>query len=505
MTTAGIFQAEAYIPQPARAPCVLVLFGGAGALAKRKLAPALYNLAADHLLPERFALVAAARTERDDSTYRPLPRDAIEANSRRPPDPAILTWLLERSHYACVRPDRPADWTALSQRLARIEAEHGTSPNRLLYLSTPPDAYPALIEALGAGGLAADAEPAPRIVIEKPFGRDRPTAVALDSLLDRWFDESGIYRIDHFLAKETVQNLLVFRLANAIFEPLLRREFVHDVQITVAEDGGVDDRGSYYDATGAMSDMVQNHLLQLLCLIAMAPPLRLEAEAIRDEKIKVLRAIGPLTPEQVASGTVRGQYVGAGEQAGYLDEPGISAGSRTETYVALRLEVRNARWAGVPFYLRTGKRLRQRLGEIVVTFRREPAPLFGPDVCDFRQPNRLVFRLQPAEGISVVFDAKAPGPRMLLRPVRMNMDYARSFEMASPEAYERLLLDALKGESSLFARADEVEESWKIVDSIRAAWVNAGASPLRTYPAGSWGPDRSVEIFADPETSWQTP
>ncbi len=296
----------------------------------------------------------------------------------------------------------------------------------------------------------------------------------------------------------------MFRFANAIFEPIMCRNCVHDVQITVAEDGGMDRRGSYYESAGALRDMVQNHLLQLLCLVAMEPPLRLEGESIRDEKVKVLRAIGALAPEQVVGQCVRGQYAAAGGLVGYRQEGGVGRDSQVETYAAVRLEVRNRRWAGVPFYLRTGKRLARRVGEIVVTFVREPAPIFGGASCQWRLPNRLIFRLQPEQGISIAFDAKAPGPRMLLRPVRMDFDYEKSFEMASPEAYERLLLDALRGQRSLFARDDEVEASWKIADSIRAVWDAAQPPPLLPYKCATWGPDAAAGIFADAETSWQT-
>ena len=484
---------------------MLVLFGGAGALAQRKLAPALYNLAQDRLLPREFAVLGSARTPRSDDAYRDILRQAVEQHSRRPPKPEVLESLLRQTYYQPLRPDRQADWEELGRRLREIDDRHGTTGGRLLYLCTPPEAYASLISAIGRHGTAAkDGRPGCRIVIEKPFGSDLDSAARLSGLLGQWFDESAIYRIDHFLGKETVQNLLVFRFSNAIFEPLLNRGWVHDVQITVAEDDGVGERGGYYETAGALRDMVQNHLLQLLCLIAMEPPLRMDGEAIRDEKVKVLRAIGALTPGEVARQTVRGQYAAAGGKPAYRAEPGVAADSQVETYAALRLEVRNPRWAGVPFYLRTGKRLGRRVGEIVVTFKREAVPLFSRPECDWRLPNRLIFRLQPEEGICIAFDAKAPGPRLLLRPVRMAFNYRSSFEMPSPEAYERLLLDALKGESSLFARGDEVEASWQIVDSIRAAWAHAGLPPLLEYPCGNWGPDQAGNVFTDPETSWQT-
>ena len=500
------YQAESYLPEPAERPCVLVVFGGAGALAQRKLAPALYNLAQDRLLPRAFALLGVARTARTDREYRGILRAAIHEHSRRPPRTDLLERLLGAVHYQALRPGQRADWTELVHRLEEIDARHGTAGCRLLYLATPPQAYAGILAGLHGCGLAdKDAgQSATRIVIEKPFGTDRPSAAELNRRLAGWFDEEAIYRIDHFLGKETVQNLLVFRFSNAIFEPLLSNRHVHDVQITVAEDAGVGERGNYYDTTGALRDMVQNHLLQLLCLVAMDPPQGMDLPCVRAQKVKVLRAIASLTAEEAARQVVRGQYKAGEAMNGYRDEPGVAADSQTETFVALRLEVRNARWAGVPFYLRTGKRLARRVSQIVVTFKREKPLLFSPEHCDWRSPNRLIFRLQPAGGISIAFDAKAPGPRLLLRPVRMDFDYERSFDVPGPEAYERLLLDALKGQMCLFAGAHEVDESWRIVDSIRAAWEQPGTCPLREYPCGSWGPYQAAAIFTDQETSWQT-
>jgi len=496
-------QLDAMLPRRVETPRVLVLFGGAGDLAKKKLLPALYNLADDNLLPPKFALLGSARSKRGDEEYRQLVRQAVQEHSRRKPKPDVLDWLLQRSFYEPIDTAKRADIQRLKARLAALDEQFGTIGARLFYLSTPPEAYEQIITAIGQESLVhCQADPPHGIVIEKPFGEDLNSASQLSRTLEQFFCEERVYRIDHYLGKETVQNLVVFRFSNAIFEPLLHRNYVHDVQITVAEAEGIAGRGEYYDNAGALRDMVQNHLLQLLCLVAMDPPLRFEGDAIRDRKIDVLSCIAPLSPAEVAGQVVRGQYAAAGEAIGYLQEQKVKPDSPTETYAALRLEVNNYRWAGVPFYLRTGKRLARKVTQVVVTFKHEPVPLLRAMDCEWRAPNRLIFRIQPAEGISIAFDAKAPGQGFLLRPVRMDFDYDRSFEMPSPEAYERLLLDALAGERSVFPRADAVEASWKIIDSIRQAWTNSGVCPLQRYPAGSWGPDRAKSIFLDVETDW---
>ncbi len=505
MSNQDPLQVESLVPRRIDEPRLLVIFGGAGDLAQKKLLPALYNLAQDGLLPKKFAVLGTGRTHRADDDYRSLVRDSVQKHSRRKPQANVLNQFEQCCFYQGADVADAASMAGFAQRIAKIESQCGTGGARLFYVSTPPEAYAEIITAVGDSGLSGGKDSPTGIIIEKPFGSDLNTSTALNELLNRYFTEPRIYRIDHYLGKETVQNLLVFRFINAIFEPLLNRHYVHDVQITVAETEGIAGRGAYYDQAGALRDMVQNHLFQLLCLIAMDAPVRFDADDIRDEKLAVLKTVGTLTPEQVQVQSVRGQYAAAGDMAGYRQEKAVKADSQTESYVALRLDVANQRWAGVPFYLRTGKRLARKVSEIVVTFRREPVPLLGGLDCNWRDPNKLIFRIQPSEGISIAFDAKLPGQRMLIRPVQMDMDYNRAFDTQSPEAYEMLIFNALAGENSHFPRADAVEQSWKIIDSIRQTWDHQSKlSPLLTYPAGSWGPDAARNLFTDPETRWQT-
>ena len=497
---------ESALQPKAAPPCVFVLFGATGDLSARKIAPALYNLACERLLGENVAVLGVARRPRSDEQFREEMLAGIKEHSRsKPVDEALWSKFAGRWHYHVTHADQPAEYEKLRDRLKALDAEHGTGGSRLFYLATTPATFPDIIRGLGRAGLGRPAQDGgfARLVVEKPFGQDLPTARELNRLLAGVFEESQVCRIDHYLGKETVQNILVFRFGNSIFEPLFSRQYVDHVQITTAESVGMEGRrGPYYELAGAMRDMIQSHMLQLLALVAMEAPLGMTGEAIRNEKVKVLEALAPLTPEEVAERTVRGQYGAGPDGPAYRREQGVDANSQVETYAAVKLFIDNWRWAGVPFYLRTGKRLAAKASQIVVVFKREPISLFDDLHCDLRGPNRLSIRIYPDEGISIVFDAKVPGPRPLLRPVKMDFRYGASFESASPEAYEHLLLDAMLGEPTLFIRNDEVEASWRFVDSIRAAWDNAGVPKLTDYAPGSWGPEHAEQLFADPYVRW---
>jgi glucose-6-phosphate 1-dehydrogenase len=473
-------------------PTTLVVFGATGDLARRKLLPALYNLAHDGSLPERFALIGVARSEQPDEAFREAARESIERFSRRRPDPDVLGGLLAEMRYVGGTFDDAGVYSHLDRTLEALEDETGIHLNRLFYLSTAPELFPVIVERLGAAGLNQADGAQTRIVIEKPFGYDLASARELNARVLEVFDESQVFRIDHYLGKETVQNLLALRFANALFEPVWNRNFIDHVQITAAEDIGIEGRADYYEHAGALRDLVQNHMLQLLALLTMEPPTAFEANRVRDEKLKVLEAIVPPDVDQAAAMAVRAQYapgvVGGVPVPGYRQEPGVAPDSRTETYAALRLQVSNWRWAGVPFYLRTGKRLTRKLTEIAVTLKPVPHLAFRSAGSVGVQSNQIILIVQPDEGVSISLGAKIQGPQMRIRTVNMEFRYGTSFLSESPEAYERLILDAMRGDATLFPRNDEIEALWGIVDPILTAWHQDTLSPIPEYPAGSQGP-----------------
>ncbi len=479
-------------------PTTLVIFGATGDLARRKLLPAIYNLAHEGALPERFNLIGMARSDIGDDGLRDLARESIGEFSRRAPDQRVLDSLLGRMRYVSSSFDDAGGYDQLCKLFDAFDDEAGIAFNRLFYLSTAPSFFPVIAEMLGDKSLNRRDDARVRIIIEKPFGTDLDSALQLNRDVLSNFDESQVFRIDHYLGKETVQNLLVLRFANALFEPLWNRSYIDHVQITAAEDIGIGSRAGYYDESGALRDLIQNHMLQLLTLICMEPPASLTANPVRDEKVKVLRAITPPSPGDVPAMAVRGQYaggtVGGRDVHGYLQEDGVPEGSVTETYAAVKLKVNNWRWAGVPFYLRTGKRLARKTTEIAVTLKPVPHLAFQQEGSLGVHPNQLVLAVQPNEGVALSLVAKIPGARMSVRPVNMEFLYGTSFMSQSPEAYERLIMDAMRGDATLFTRDDEVEAQWRICDPILQAWSDMADEPAK-YPAGSAGPDEADRIL----------
>jgi glucose-6-phosphate 1-dehydrogenase len=490
-------------------PFAFVLFGGTGDLAHRKVVPALYQLWRTNLLPHEFILVAIGRRPGDDDWFRAEIRASLDRYSRvLPIDDAVWAEFAARIAYLQGDFNDPATYVELTARLDGYDAERGTRGNRLYYLATHSSSFTEVIGELGRAGLDHEVHGAGwrRIVVEKPFGRDLESAVRLNREVGKVFRESQVYRIDHYLGKETVRNILVFRFGNGIFEPIWNRRYVDHVQITVAESIGVEGRGSFYEETGASRDFLQNHLMQLLSLVAMEPPASFDANALRDEKVKVIRAIAPMSPDLIRERVVRGQYgrgwVAAEEVAGYREEPDVDPASETETFVAARFEIDDWRWAGVPFYLRMGKRLPKRATEIAIQFRAVPHRLFTEAGTD-PEPNLLAMRIQPDEGILLRFGAKVPGLGVDVRAVNMDFTYGSAFSVDSPDAYETLILDALLGDASLFTRADEVEEAWSVVSPIIDAWADFPTPDFPNYEAGSWGPDAADRLLAHDGRRWR--
>ena len=490
-------------------PAVFVLFGATGDLAHRKVVPALFQLWRTHLLPHEFAIVAVGRRPYTDQAFRDELKGALDKHSRvLPVDQDAWDELAGRIVYHQGDFNDPASYERLSATLDALDTERGTRGNRIFYLATQPSAFPEIVGQLGRVGLDHERHDGGwrRVIIEKPFGHDLDSAIRLNREVGKVFRERQVYRIDHYLGKETVRNLLVFRFANGIFEPIWNRSHIDHVQITVAESIGIEGRGAFYEETGASRDFLQNHLLQLLSLVAMEPPTTFDADALRDEKVKVIRAVTEMGPDQVRRDVVRGQYgpgwVGGKPVIGYRSEPNVDPASETETYIAARLTIDDWRWSGVPFYLRMGKRLPKRATEIAIQFKEVPHQLFRDSAAD-PEPNLLAMRIQPDEGIMLRFGAKVPGLGVDVRNVTMDFGYGSAFQVDSPDAYETLILDALLGDASLFTRADEVEEAWGIVDPIITSWAEAPAPDLPNYEAGTWGPEAADDLLAREGNRWR--
>ena len=476
--------------QPAGDPCTIVIFGASGDLTKRKLLPALVNLRTYGLLPKDFAIIGVAR------------------NTAKL-DPGVWADFEKRVYYCDGEFGNPETYTKLAALLAKVGPENKTRENVLFYLATPPAVFAEVVEHLGAAGLTRSDKGWRRVVVEKPFGRDLDSARELNRQLTSVLSEKQIFRIDHYLGKETVQNLLVFRLANGIFEPIWDRRYIENVQITVAEELGVEDRGGYYESAGVLRDMIQNHMFQLMTLVTMEPPSSLEAEAVRNEKVKVLESIKPMDGETIIHDTVRGQYgegVVKGEKVpAYRSEAKVSPKSNTETFAALKLGIENWRWAGVPFYLRSGKRLATRDSRIVINFRKPPLHLFKQAGLEAVSSNRLIIQVQPNEGIRLHFKAKVPGPSIQVKTVQLEFDYDEFGERSAATGYERLLYDAMTGDSTLFHRKDMVEAAWRVIDPILDVWRSLPPRDFPNYAAGTWGPQAADQLLARDARQWRTP
>lgn len=491
--------------------CTVVIFGATGDLTHRKLVPAIYNLAVDGELPPGVKIIGFARREKSDEEFREGLEKLNQEVSRSGHSPELWSEFEQNVGYHQSEFTDPDGYQRLADRLDAIDRERGRPGNRLFYIASAPEFFDVILENLKAVGLSESASDCwSRVIVEKPFGTDRKTAEHLNTVVNNTFAEKDTYRIDHYLGKETAQNIMVLRFANAIFEPLWNNKYIEQVQITCAEHLGMEGgRGGYYDKAGALRDMVQNHLLQLLSLVAMEPPTDLSADGVRDEKVKVLRSLRQLnTPELINENVVRGQYtaghVNAKQVVGYRDEDRVDPESMTEAYVALRMHIDTWRWSGVPFYLRVGKRLPKKATEISVHFKSPPNVLFNAIPGANTEGNVLVIRIQPDEGISLRMISKLPGTSLRMEPVKMDFHYSTSFGKSSPEAYERLLLDAMAGDATLFARRDEVEEAWRYIDHIEQAWHESDqAQEMTEFPAGSWGPKEADALLEQDGNSWR--
>jgi len=490
----------------------MVIFGASGDLAKLKLFPALYELMREKLVSDDFALVGYARTKMSDDEFRTIVRESVTKNSRSAKkeklDEAVLKKLIERTSYHAGQYDGGEDFSKLKSHLETLDSKFKTKGNRLFYISTPPEAFEPIVKNLGKAGLTKRhaEEPWQRVIVEKPFGTDLKTARHLNEVMIEQLGEEQIFRIDHYLGKETVQNLMVLRFANAIFEPIWNHKYIDHVQITVSETVNADDRAGYYDKSGALRDMVQNHIFQLMALVAMEPPALLDARSIRDEKTKVYKSIRPIRSELVDKFAVRGQY-GAGEvkgkaTQGYMKAKGVDPKSKTETFAALKLYIDNWRWSGTPFYIRTGKAMPAKMSEITVRFFAPPLTLFQKQCETPIYPNDLVIKVAPEEGISWRINGKVPGGSMNIKPVQLDFSYSTTFKKEAPEAYERLIFDAIVGDQSLFIRGDEAEAAWSVIDPIEEGWRASTSAPPDEYRPGTWGPERASTLIEIDGRRW---
>lgn len=490
-------------------PCFFVIFGGGGDLSWRKLVPALYNLYLDRSLPDDFAILGTGRKEMNDDEFRRHLREGVDRFSRRG-EAQEAEWKEFSAHVTFMIADLndQETYTRLAEKLDGFDKRVGTEANRVFYLAIPPETVERTAQGLVEAGLNRDGSRA-RLVVEKPFGHDLDSAKQLNRTLVSLFHESQIFRIDHYLGKETVQNILAFRFGNSLFEPVWNRRYIDNVQITVAEDVGVEHRGSYYEHAGALRDMIQNHLLQIFCLIAMEAPISLDSDEIRNKKVDVLHAVRPIHPDQLHQFAVRGQYsagwIEGKHVAAYRSEPGVAPTSPVETFAALKLLVDNWRWQGVPFYLRTGKRLPARTSEVCISFRPVPHQTFPSSALMDRRPNRLLLAIQPSEGILLRFEVKHPGSKMYLSPVLMQFYYKEAFKDATPEAYKTLLLDIMRGDSTLFMRADQAEAAWSVIAPVLNAWESARPTDFPNYQAGTWGPEAAEILTAQDGRNWVVP